>query len=130
MDEEVLESAVVLGTGSGDARAVGNHFCSVDVPGVGGAALADFAEGELGLAERLVVDVEGVGLAAPGGRDGERADPDAGWIFMDLDCRAGQADGIGRGICSLGGRQGLVGLAGLQGIRGGDVRRHVAVRSR
>ena len=63
--------------------------------------MADVAEGELGLAERLVVDVEGVGLAGLGGSDSERADPDAGWIFVELDCRAGQADGIGVGYWVL-----------------------------
>ena len=97
LDEEVLEAAVVLGTGSGDARAVGNHFCSVDVSGVGTAAVADVAEGEPGLAERLVVDVEGVGLAVLGGSYGERADLDAGWILVELDGGAGPADGIGWG---------------------------------
>ena len=87
----------MLGTGSGDARAVGNHFCSVDVSGVGTAAVADVAEGELGLAERLVVDEEGVGLAGLRGSDGERAYPDGGWILVEVDEGAGQADGIGQG---------------------------------
>ncbi len=90
----------MLGSGICHARAVGNHFCSVDVPGVGAAALANFAEGELGLAERLVVDVEGVCIAGLGGSDGERADSDAGWILVDPDGGAGQADGIGQGIRS------------------------------
>ena len=63
MEEEVSEAAIVLGSGDRDVRIVGGHFCSVDVSGVGAAAVADVAEGELGLAERLVVDEEGVGLA-------------------------------------------------------------------
>ena len=33
----------------------------------------------------MVVDEEGVGLAELRGSDGERADPDAGWILVDLD---------------------------------------------
>ncbi len=89
--------AVVLGSGSCDFWVVGEHFCSVDVPGVGAAAAADVAEGELGLGEWLVVDVEGLGLAGLGGSDGKRADPDACWILVDLDGGAGQADGVGVG---------------------------------
>ena len=48
LDEEVSEAAIVLCSGSCDARVVGGHFCGVDVPGVGAAAVADVAEGELG----------------------------------------------------------------------------------
>ena len=48
LEEEVLEAAVVLGSGSRDVLVVGGHFCSVDVPGIGAAAVADVAEGELG----------------------------------------------------------------------------------
>ena len=50
LEEEVFEAAIVLGIGSRDARVVWGHFCSVDVPSIGAAAVADVAEGELGLA--------------------------------------------------------------------------------
>ena len=42
-----------------------------------------------------MVDEEGVDLAGLRGSDGERADPDSGWILVELDSGAGQADGIG-----------------------------------
>ena len=37
----------------------------------------------------------GLGLAGLVGSDGEWADPEAGWILVELDGCAGQADGIG-----------------------------------
>ena len=48
LEEEGSEVVIVLDSGSRDFRVVGNHFCGVDVPGVGAAAVADVAEGELG----------------------------------------------------------------------------------
>ena len=44
MEEEGFEAAIVLGSGNRDVRVAGGHFCSVDVPGVGVAAVADVAE--------------------------------------------------------------------------------------
>ena len=44
-----------------------------------------------------MVDEEGVGLAGLRGSDGERAYPDGGWILVEVDEGAGQADGIGQG---------------------------------